>query len=152
MNKISIEKKNCVLFARGCYRNTPLRSRFRMRDFLKPEKHIIFSGHPPEVYWNSHTSVLQCCEVYRHNAKDRTKNDHFVLEIAYTSKILLGFPPTIRPGPYYPQFLEYGPLFPNMDRSIFQTRICASFGSRMKFKTLCYPVFGRHKNTVLPSF
>ena len=88
--KISIEKQNCVLFARGCYRNTPLRSRFRMRDFLKPEKHIIFSGHPPEVYWNSHTSVLQCCEVYRHNAKDRIKNDHFVLEIAYTSKILLG--------------------------------------------------------------
>ena len=33
-----------------------------------------------------------------------------------------------------------------------QTRICASLGSRMKFKTLCYPVFGRHKNTALPSF
>ena len=32
------------------------------------------------------------------------------------------------------------------------TRICASLGSRMKFKTLCYPVFGRHKNTALPSF
>ena len=34
----------------------------------------------------------------------------------------------------------------------FLTRICASLGSRMKFKTLCYPVFGRNKNTVLPSF
>ena len=33
-----------------------------------------------------------------------------------------------------------------------ETRICASLGSRMKFKTLCYPVFGRHKNTALPSF
>ena len=32
------------------------------------------------------------------------------------------------------------------------TRICASLGSRMKFKTLCYPVFGSHKNTALPSF
>ena len=32
------------------------------------------------------------------------------------------------------------------------TRICASLGSRMKFKTLCYPVFGRNKNTALPSF
>ena len=32
------------------------------------------------------------------------------------------------------------------------TRICTSLGSRMKFKTLCYPVFGRHKNTALPSF
>ena len=35
---------------------------------------------------------------------------------------------------------------------LFLTRICASLGSRMKFKTLCYPVFGRNKNTVLPSF
>ena len=32
------------------------------------------------------------------------------------------------------------------------TRICASLGSRMKFKTLCYPVFGRNKSTALPSF
>ena len=32
------------------------------------------------------------------------------------------------------------------------TRICASLGSRMKYKTLCYPVFGRNKNTALPSF
>ena len=32
------------------------------------------------------------------------------------------------------------------------TRICASLGSRMKFKTLCYPVIGRNKNTALPSF
>ena len=32
------------------------------------------------------------------------------------------------------------------------TRICASLGSRMKFKTLCYPVFGKNKNTALPSF
>ena len=32
----------------------------------------------------------------------------------------------------------------------FPTRICASLGSRMKFKTLCYPVFGRNKNTALP--
>ena len=32
------------------------------------------------------------------------------------------------------------------------TRICASLGSRMKFKTLCYPVFERNKNTALPSF
>ena len=32
------------------------------------------------------------------------------------------------------------------------TRICASLGSRMKFKTLCYPVFGRNKNTALTSF
>ena len=28
-----------------------------------------------------------------------------------------------------------------------RTRICASLGSRMKFKTLCYPVFGRNKKT-----
>ena len=34
----------------------------------------------------------------------------------------------------------------------FKTRICASLGSRMKFKTLCYPVFGRNKSTALPSF
>ena len=27
------------------------------------------------------------------------------------------------------------------------TRICASLGSRMRFKTLCYPVFGRNKNS-----
>ena len=33
-----------------------------------------------------------------------------------------------------------------------KTRICASLGSPMKFKTLCYPVFGRNKNTALPSF
>ena len=33
-----------------------------------------------------------------------------------------------------------------------QEYICASLGSRMKFKTLCYPVFGRNKNTALPSF
>ena len=26
-----------------------------------------------------------------------------------------------------------------------RTRICASLGLRMKFKTLCYPVFGRIK-------
>ena len=26
-----------------------------------------------------------------------------------------------------------------------KTRICASLGSRMKFKNLCYPVFGRNK-------
>ena len=26
-----------------------------------------------------------------------------------------------------------------------ETRICASLGSRMKFKTLCYPVFGLWK-------
>ena len=32
------------------------------------------------------------------------------------------------------------------------TRICASLGSRMKFKTLCYPVFEINKNTALPSF
>ena len=32
------------------------------------------------------------------------------------------------------------------------TRICASLGLRMKFKTLCYPVFERNKNTALPSF
>ena len=36
--------------------------------------------------------------------------------------------------------------------AIVATRICASLGSRMKFKTLCYPVFGRNKNTALPSF
>ena len=36
--------------------------------------------------------------------------------------------------------------------SSVRTRICASLGSRMKFKTLCYPVFGRNKNTALPSF
>ena len=29
----------------------------------------------------------------------------------------------------------------------FQTRICASLGLRMKFKTICYPVLGRNKNT-----
>ena len=39
-----------------------------------------------------------------------------------------------------------------VERIIFKTRICASLGSRMKFKTLCYPVFGRTKNTALPSF
>ena len=33
-----------------------------------------------------------------------------------------------------------------------RTRICASLRSRMKFKTLCYPLFGRNKNTALPSF
>ena len=27
-----------------------------------------------------------------------------------------------------------------------------ALGSRMKFKTLCYPVFGRNKNIALPSF
>ena len=32
------------------------------------------------------------------------------------------------------------------------TRICASLGSRMKFKTLCYPVFGRNKNTALHNY
>ena len=35
---------------------------------------------------------------------------------------------------------------------VTQTRICASLGSHMKFKTLCYPVFGINKNTALPSF
>ena len=36
-------------------------------------------------------------------------------------------------------------------KPVFETRICAGLGSRMKFKTLCYPVFGRNKNTALPS-
>ena len=46
-----------------------------------------------------------------------------------------------------------GLLFHLISRLIRQkTRICASLGSRMKFKTLCYPVFGRNKNTALPSF
>ena len=31
------------------------------------------------------------------------------------------------------------------DAPITRTRICASLGSRMKFKTLCYPVFGLWK-------
>ena len=44
------------------------------------------------------------------------------------------------------------PLFPHAGGPQKITRICASLGSRMKFKTLCYPVFGRHKNTALPSF
>ena len=35
---------------------------------------------------------------------------------------------------------------------LLRTRICASLGLRMKFKTLDYPVFGRNKNTALPSF
>ena len=43
-------------------------------------------------------------------------------------------------------------LTTRMFASTVQTRICASLGSRMKFKTLYYPVFGRNKNTALPSF
>ena len=39
-----------------------------------------------------------------------------------------------------------------IDLVVITTRICTSLRSRMKFKTLCYPVFGRNKNTALPSF
>ena len=33
-----------------------------------------------------------------------------------------------------------------------KTRICASLGSRMKFKTLCYPVFGRNKKILISNY
>ena len=69
--------------------------------------------------------------------------------------------PYFKSGPFYTKCAQYGPLLQIILKHVFGsqfeeliliTRICASSGLRMKFKTLCYPVFGRHKNTALPSF
>ena len=46
--------------------------------------------------------------------------------------------------PFGQLFFENDPLDEPNQMPLSKTRICASLGSRMKFKTLCYPVFRRN--------
>ena len=68
--------------------------------YEKGEKNLFRSRQPLEVCRILRRSELEYYSSYRPNAEDPIKNGHSVLEIAHTSKILLGDPLTSRQNAY----------------------------------------------------